>query len=200
MTDPVPADDGDLDGRYSIGDLVSSAGAVETYSGYDMRLDRAVTIQLLRKDLTDDAERRAEFESAVAATAAATDPNRLIYDAGILQGRPCVVTEADIRATAVPADSTAVIPIEEDTTLEEQITDEPIAPTPLATQIRGRWRSLDASRRRGLVQVVLTLLVVLLLVVAASRDDDPAIPGAPGPPSVDGNGLPPEVPRLEEER
>lgn len=198
MTDPVPADDCDLDGRYSIGQLIGSAGVVETYSGFDMRLDREVTIELLRKDLAGDPERRAEFESTIAATATATDPNRLIYDAGTLQGRPCVVTEPDIRGAAGPADSTAMIPVEEDTILEEQVTDEPGAPTPLATQVRGRWRSLDASHRRGLVQVVLTLMVVLLLIIASARDDDPAIPGAPGPPSADSDGLPPEVPRPEE--
>lgn len=95
MTDPVPADEGpDLDGRYSIGPLVASAGAVEIYTGTDTRLDREVAIKLLRKDLADDPERRAEFESAAAAVAAAAHPNVMtIYDVGNLNGRPCVVTE-----------------------------------------------------------------------------------------------------------
>lgn len=95
MTDPVPADEGpDLEGRYSIGPLVASAGAVEIYEGTDTRLHREVAIKLLRKDLADDPELRQEFESAAAAVAAAAHPNVLtIYDVGSLKDRPCVVTE-----------------------------------------------------------------------------------------------------------
>lgn len=328
MNDPVPADErSDLDGRYAIGPLLGSAGAVETYAGSDGRLDREVTIQLLREEFVEDPRRRAGFESAATALAAAAQPNVLtIYDVGNLNGRPCVVTEqvmttfademgfgpvdedrvtqvaldclaalefahaaglvhgsiepgaiaigddrsaklggftlaaaandaddlehlhrcpaADLRALASTltkaldpsspptstsvagiliraasdvqedrftkasefssairgaADPTAVIPIEEDRALE-RVTDEPVAPTPLTAQVRGRWRLIDASRRRRLVLVFLSLMIVLLLVVASSRDDDPAIPGAPGPPSADHDGLPPEVPQRQGER
>lgn len=113
MTDPVPPDEGpDLDGRYSIGPLVASAGAVELYTGTDTRLDREVAIKLLRKDVAEDPERRAEFESAAAAVAAAAHPNVLtIYDVGSLNDRPCVVTE---QVVTTFADEMARGPVDEE--------------------------------------------------------------------------------------
>lgn len=96
------------------------------------------------------------------------------------------------------ADSTAVIPTEEDCTLE-QTTDEPVAPESSTAQVRGRWRSMDASRRHRLVLVFFALMIVLLLIVAAFSDDDPPTPGTPGPART-GDGLPPEVPQRGGER
>lgn len=102
MTDPVPADESpDLEGRYDIGPPAGSAGTVEIYTGTDRRLDREVSIKILGKDLADDPERRAEFESAATAIAAAAHPNVLtIYDVGNLNGRPCVVTEQVVTTLA----------------------------------------------------------------------------------------------------
>lgn len=320
MTDSVPADEGpDLEGRYSIGPLVVSAGAVEIHTGTDRRLDREVAVKLLRKDLADDPEHRAHFESAATAIAAAPHPNMLtIYDVGNLNGRPCVVTEqvaatfademadgpvdeervarvaldclaalelahstglvhgaidpsaiaigddgsaklgdftsapapsgagdverspaADLHRLATTlsealalssppapnsvagiitsaasdvqddrftsasdfssairgaADTTTVIPIEDDPTLE-QTTDEPVAAAPLTERIQGRWRSIDSSRRRRVVPVLLALVIVAVLVVASLGDEDPPVPGAPGQAPSGRDGLPPEVPQ-----
>lgn len=85
---------GTVVGRYQIVSLVGSGGMGEVYRAHDPRLDRQVAIKIMRVAFRDDANLIRRFEQEARAAATLSRPNILaVYDVGIHEGQPYIVSE-----------------------------------------------------------------------------------------------------------
>lgn len=88
----------DLSGRqvdpYEIVSLLGKGGMGEVYRAKDARLDREVAIKVLPAAYSNDPERLHRFEQEARAAGRLNHPNVLtVYDVGLYQGAPYIVTE-----------------------------------------------------------------------------------------------------------
>ena len=80
--------------RYEIVSLIGSGGMGEVYRARDPRLDRQVAIKIMRIAFRDNAHVVRRFEQEARAAATLSHPNILaVYDVGIHDGQPYIVTE-----------------------------------------------------------------------------------------------------------
>jgi len=81
-------------GPYQIETPLGAGGMGEVYRASDSRLQRAVAIKVLPKQVAGDPDRLRRFEQEARAVAALDHPNILsIYDVGAYDGAPYLVTE-----------------------------------------------------------------------------------------------------------
>src|SRR5207249_304892 len=81
-------------GPYEITAFLGAGGMGEVYRARDTRLNRSVAIKVLPETLADNRDRLRRFEQEARAVAALNHPNILaIYDVGLQDGRPYVVSE-----------------------------------------------------------------------------------------------------------
>jgi serine/threonine protein kinase len=81
-------------GHYRIVEHLGGGGMGVVYRARDPRLGREVAIKVLPSSLSQNVKRLARFEQEALAVGALTHPNVLaIYDVGIDQGVPFLVTE-----------------------------------------------------------------------------------------------------------
>lgn len=81
-------------GRYELGALVGSGGMGEVYAGRDTKLDRAVALKFLRKDMASLPDLRSRFEAEARAAGRLTHPNVVaVFDTGEHDGAPYIVME-----------------------------------------------------------------------------------------------------------
>ncbi len=85
---------GDHLGRYEILGSIGAGGMGEVWRARDTELDREVAVKVLPAAVADNPDRRKRFEREARATAALNHPNLLtVYDVGLNDGRPYLVTE-----------------------------------------------------------------------------------------------------------
>jgi eukaryotic-like serine/threonine-protein kinase len=90
----MPLSVGDRLGPYEILAPLGAGGMGEVYRARDSRLGREVAIKVLPKDLADDSQALARFESEAKAVAALSHPNILVlFDVGEHEGIRYAVTE-----------------------------------------------------------------------------------------------------------
>jgi hypothetical protein len=81
-------------GPYEIAGLVGAGGMGEVYRARDTRLERDVAVKLLPMRFAGDAERLRRFEQEARAAGRLSHPNVVVvYDVGLHEGAPYVVTE-----------------------------------------------------------------------------------------------------------
>src|SRR5262249_1640258 len=69
--------------RYRVGKTLGSGGMGTVYAAHDERLDRAVAIKVLRRDLAEDPTLRRRFEREARSAARITHPHAVaVYDTG----------------------------------------------------------------------------------------------------------------------
>jgi TolB-like protein len=85
---------GDRLGRYEILASIGAGGMGEVWRARDTELDREVAVKVLPPKVADSPDRRKRFEREARATAALNHPNLLmVFDVGLDEGRPYLVTE-----------------------------------------------------------------------------------------------------------
>ena len=83
-----------LDGRYRIDGRVAGGGMATVYTGFDIRLDRVVTIKVMHASLAQDAAFVGRFEREARSAARLQHPNVVaIFDQGEDGGRVYLVME-----------------------------------------------------------------------------------------------------------
>ena len=97
---PVPAILGELQegpsavGHYVIGEKIGSGGMGDVFRAQDQRLGRAVALKFIRPVYASDPDRMRRFDQEARAAAALNHPNILaVFDCGVHQGSPFIVTE-----------------------------------------------------------------------------------------------------------
>ena len=81
-------------GPYEIYSLLGAGGMGDVYRGRDPRLGRDVAIKVLPSNASSDPGRLQRFEQEARAAAALNHPNILaVYDVGVLDGAPYIVSE-----------------------------------------------------------------------------------------------------------
>jgi serine/threonine protein kinase/Tol biopolymer transport system component len=81
-------------GPYRITALLGAGGMGEVYRAHDERLGRDVAVKVLRQEATADPDRQRRFASEARAASALNHPNILtVFDVGMEQGTPYIVTE-----------------------------------------------------------------------------------------------------------
>jgi len=81
-------------GRYEVGEVIGTGGMGEIRAGHDSKLDRAVAIKLLRRDLVEQPDLKARFESEARAAARIAHPNVVgVFDTGEHEDVPYIVME-----------------------------------------------------------------------------------------------------------
>jgi eukaryotic-like serine/threonine-protein kinase len=81
-------------GPYEIADAIGSGGMGQVYRARDARLGRDVAVKVLPREFATDAERRRRFEQEARAASALNHPNIVaVYDTGLHEGLPFIVTE-----------------------------------------------------------------------------------------------------------
>jgi len=81
-------------GRYELGELVGSGGMGEVYAGRDTKLDRAVALKFLRKDMASHEDLRSRFEAEARAAGRLSHANVVgVFDTGEHEGNPFIVME-----------------------------------------------------------------------------------------------------------
>lgn len=81
-------------GRYELGELVGSGGMGEVYAGRDTKLDRAVALKFLRKDMASQEDLRSRFEAEARAAGRLSHANVVgVFDTGEHEGNPFIVME-----------------------------------------------------------------------------------------------------------
>jgi serine/threonine protein kinase len=81
-------------GRYEVGELIGTGGMGEVRFGHDTKLDRPVAIKLLRRELVEQPDLKARFESEAKAAARITHPNVVgVFDTGEQEEVPYIVME-----------------------------------------------------------------------------------------------------------
>jgi len=90
----MPALSGKQVDHYLIASLLGRGGMGEVYRARDARLDRDVAIKFLPAAYSNDADRLRRFEQEARAAGRLNHPNVLtVYDVGVYQGAPYIVTE-----------------------------------------------------------------------------------------------------------
>ena len=91
---PVSAAPEMIAGRYELGELVGSGGMGEVYAGRDTKLDRAVALKFLRKDMASQEDLRSRFEAEARAAGRLSHANVVgVFDTGEHEGNPFIVME-----------------------------------------------------------------------------------------------------------
>lgn len=86
---------GEVLGHYRVLEKIGSGGMGEVYLARDDRLGRSVAIKVLKPSLACDRDRLRRFEQEARAAAALNHPNIVaVYDFGVQDGAPYIVTEA----------------------------------------------------------------------------------------------------------
>lgn len=99
-------------GPYEIYSLLGSGGMGEVYRGRDPRLGRDVAIKVLPSNASSDPGRLQRFEQEARAAAALNHPNILaVYDVGVHDGAPYIVSELLDGQTLRARVSTGPIPV-----------------------------------------------------------------------------------------
>jgi Tol biopolymer transport system component len=81
-------------GPYEIGRVIGSGGMGEVYRATDPRLGREVAVKVLPREMALDPDRRRRFELEARAASALNHPHIVaVYDAGLHDGVPFLVTE-----------------------------------------------------------------------------------------------------------
>ena|SRR5207249_247714 len=97
--------------HYQILSLLGRGGMGEVYRALDMRLDREVAIKILPAAYSSDPDRLRRFQQEARAAGRLNHPNVLtVYDVGVYQGAPYIVTElleghelrAELKQGAIP--------------------------------------------------------------------------------------------------
>jgi serine/threonine protein kinase/Tol biopolymer transport system component len=97
--------------HYEVVSLLGRGGMGEVYRARDTRLDREIALKILPSVYSSDADRLRRFEQEARAAGRLNHPNVLtLYDVGVYQGAPYIVTEllegdelrAQLRQGAVP--------------------------------------------------------------------------------------------------
>jgi eukaryotic-like serine/threonine-protein kinase len=92
--DGLELEPGGMVGPYEVHCLIAAGGMGRVYRARDSRLDREVAIKVLPSFYAADADRLRRFEQEARASGALTHPNLVtVYDVGIHDGRPYLVTE-----------------------------------------------------------------------------------------------------------
>jgi len=85
---------GQVLGHYRVHEEIGSGGMGEVYRASDDRLGRDVAIKFLKSSLAHDQDRLRRFELEARAAAALNHPGIVaIYDIGVYEGRPFIVSE-----------------------------------------------------------------------------------------------------------
>jgi Tol biopolymer transport system component len=85
---------GDRIGRFELLGELGAGGMGEVYRARDPQLQREVAIKVLRPALSGDASRQRRFEREARAAGSLSHPNILaVYDVGLHEGAPFIVTE-----------------------------------------------------------------------------------------------------------
>jgi len=80
--------------QFEIAGPLGAGGMGEVFRARDTRLSRDVAVKLLPKDFVADADRLRRFEQEAKTLAALNHPNVLtVFDAGVHEGAPYLVTE-----------------------------------------------------------------------------------------------------------
>lgn len=81
-------------GRYEVGEVIGTGGMGQVRAGHDTKLDRPVAIKLLRRELVEQPDLKARFESEAKAAARITHPNVVgVFDTGEHEEVPYIVME-----------------------------------------------------------------------------------------------------------
>jgi serine/threonine protein kinase len=122
--------------RYAVGEQLGAGGMGTVFAGYDLRLDRAVAIKLLRADLARDPGLRRRFEREARSAARVSHPNAVaVYDAG----------EDDEHATFI------VMELLNGRTLAHELADGPLAEPRLRSVADDVLAALGAAHAQGIV-------------------------------------------------
>ncbi len=102
-------------GHYQILSLIGSGGMGSVYLARDTRLERKVALKVLPPHLLQDAAHVRRFEQEARATSALNHPNILtVYDVGVHEGNPYLVTEllegSELRAQLPPISKASHLP------------------------------------------------------------------------------------------
>ncbi len=125
-----------LAGRYRLGDPVGAGGMGTVYAAFDVRLDRAVALKLLRADFARDPALRRRFAREARSAARVAHPNAVaIYDTG---------EDAD-------HDAFIVMELLSGRTLAHEIADGPLAESRLRAVADGVLAALEAAHHEGIV-------------------------------------------------
>jgi eukaryotic-like serine/threonine-protein kinase len=125
-----------LGGRYRLGDPVGAGGMGTVYAAFDVRLDRAVAVKLLRTDVARDPSLRRRFEREARSAARVSHPNAVaVYDTG---------EDAD-------HDAFIVMELLSGRTLAHEIADGPLAESRLRAVADGVLAALEAAHHQGIV-------------------------------------------------
>ena len=80
--------------RYELGELVASGGMGQVYAARDVKLDRAVALKFLRKDMAAQEDLRSRFEAEARAAGRLSHPNVVaVFDTDEHEGSPFIVME-----------------------------------------------------------------------------------------------------------
>ncbi|HYO00260.1 MAG TPA: protein kinase, partial [Actinomycetota bacterium] len=80
--------------RYELGERVGSGGMGEVYAARDRKLDRAVALKFLRKDMASQEDLRSRFEAEARAAGRLSHGNVVgVFDSGEHDGNPFIVME-----------------------------------------------------------------------------------------------------------
>ncbi|HEX2150187.1 MAG TPA: serine/threonine-protein kinase [Actinomycetota bacterium] len=80
--------------RYELGERVGSGGMGEVYAARDTKLDRAVALKFLRKDMASQQDLRSRFEAEARAAGRLSHGNVVgVFDSGEHDGNPFIVME-----------------------------------------------------------------------------------------------------------
>lgn len=133
-----------LSGRYRIDELVGRGGMASVYRGYDLTLDRAIAIKVLKRELADDAAFRTRFRLEAQAASRMANPTIVrVFDAG-------EETERDADGTTHPVPY-IVMELVEGALLKDIIADGPVPEGDAVRYVDGILEALEYSHRAGVV-------------------------------------------------
>ena len=133
-----------LSGRYRIDELVGRGGMASVYRGYDLTLDRAIAIKILKRELADDAAFRTRFRLEAQAASRMANPTIVrVFDAG-------EETERDADGTTHPVPY-IVMELVEGALLKDIIAAGPVPEVDAVRYVDGILEALEYSHRAGVV-------------------------------------------------
>jgi hypothetical protein len=105
----MPLASGTKLGRYEIRSKLGEGGMGEVYRATDQKLNRDVAIKVLPTSLATNSDRLHRFEQEAQAAGTLNHPNILaVYDVGVHEDAPYVVTELLVQRAGVGAASLGV--------------------------------------------------------------------------------------------